>query len=246
MENIPTLDKDKPLTYVIDNDQFFAKNIKITKEEIEAVPGAFVLRNILTPEECSDLIDNVFSNEEEIKDEIQPVLFRKWVEDPEAENKKLGVRFHRKGEDFNQKLWERIKDFVPQEAQIGDEKAASAGFTQRVRFIRYDPGQRFPPHTDGPFVASNDCRSLFTFVVYLDKCKNSILTSGDFRGGELYFYEKPPAGGNTEDLKKIFKVIPECGTAVIFPHLTLHESRPLKNGHKYCIRNDILYQTVAV
>jgi len=184
----------------LDNENFHQNNI--VKEEIPAITNAFILRNILTPEECSQLIESVFGNEEDIKDEAQPVLFRKWVDDPESENKKLGIRFHRKGEEFNQKLWERIKNFVPEEMAFNNGKSNSLGFTQRVRFIRYDPGQRFPPHTDGSFVVSPKCRSLFTFVVYLDKCKNSILTSGDFRGGELYFYEKPPSGSHTDDLKK--------------------------------------------
>ncbi len=95
---------------------------------------------------------------------------------------------------------------------------------ERFRFYRYDAGQKFAPHFDGYFRRSDDERSHLTFMVYLN---------ADFTGGETKFYD--------EDRAVHVTVNPECGMALGFMHLQLHEGAPVINGRKYVLRTDVMY-----
>jgi predicted 2-oxoglutarate/Fe(II)-dependent dioxygenase YbiX len=117
-------------------------------------------------------------------------------------------------------LWQRAGPCLPQ--RIGDWRAV--GFNERFRFYRYDAGQKFAPHFDGYFRRSDDERSHLTFMVYLN---------ADFTGGETKFYD--------EDRELHVTVNPECGMALGFVHLQLHEGAPVIAGRKYVLRTDVMY-----
>lgn len=116
--------------------------------------------------------------------------------------------------------------------------------------------QHFPPHLDGPWVRSDDEQSFFTVLFYLD---DSGLLFGDFRGGELYFYETPVNMAQSNGpLKEINHVVPgklswitslienkETGLCLIFPHKRMHESKPVTSGYKTLIRSDVMYKVSA-
>jgi len=44
----------------------------------------------------------------------------------------------------------------------------ASGLNERLRFYRYDPGQKFDWHQDGYYERENGERSQFTFMVYLN------------------------------------------------------------------------------
>ena len=99
----------------------------------------------------------------------------------------------------------------------------AVGLNERFRFYRYDPGQRFAPHTDGSFQRGNGELSQFTFLVYMND---------GFEGGATAFHE-----GRTSLL-----VTPERGKALVFYHRQLHEGTPVVRGRKYVLRTDIMYR----
>jgi len=120
-----------------------------------------------------------------------------------------------------------------------------AGLHERVRFVRYDGehNQTFPPHLDGSWVKSDEERSFFTVLVYLDE---SGFFFGDFRGGELYFYEIPEVMVvSNGPLTEITHVDPEAGLCLIFPHKRMHESKPVTSGFKNLIRSDVMYRITS-
>jgi len=115
-------------------------------------------------------------------------------------------------------LWARIEKDVP--AQLGQFWAM--GLNERFRFYRYAPGQYFRWHRDGCFARSRDERSLLTLLVYLNE---------DFVGGETEF-----------DTGNVFAVRPKTGRALVFEHGLRHQGAPVREGRKYVLRTDVMYQ----
>lgn len=118
-------------------------------------------------------------------------------------------------------LWHRASPFVPERI----EGCVAVGLNARFRFYRYDEAEAFAPHYDGIIRLGDDEESRLTFMVYLN---------GDCQGGETNFYR--PGGGLR------FGVRPECGTALDFAHLQLHEGAPVTGGRKYALRSDVMYR----
>ena len=115
-------------------------------------------------------------------------------------------------------LWARVAHLVPPV-----ERADAVGLNERFRFYRYDPGERFAPHTDGSFRRGNGEESLRTFMIYLNE---------GFAGGETSFGERDP-----------MTIVPKAGMALIFDHALLHEGAPVTRGRKYVLRSDVMYRS---
>ena len=105
------------------------------------------------------------------------------------------------------------------------------GLNERMRFLRYQPGDYFKPHQDGSF-ARNDGprkgeRSFLTLMLYLDE---------------------PGSGGETKflnpQLKTETSVHPRGGLGLVFDHELLHEGATLIAGVKHALRTDVMYRRV--
>jgi predicted 2-oxoglutarate/Fe(II)-dependent dioxygenase YbiX len=183
------------------------------KESI-AEDRIFLLRDFLTPDECAAFIE---ASEQQgyqaatVNTPAGPALItalrdnaRVIVDDPA----------------LAAALWQRAKPLVP--ARIEDCEALC--LNKRFRFYRYDPGQTFAPHYDGPFRRDNGQESRLTFMVYLND---------DFTGGTTAFYE--------DDDTPMVSVRPEPGMALVFEHHLLHEGAPVQSGRKNVLRTDVMY-----
>jgi hypothetical protein len=96
------------------------------------------------------------------------------------------------------------------------------GLNERFRFYRYDPGERFAPHTDGCFRRNNGQESLLTIMIYLNEgCE----------GGETNFGD--------------VQIVPKAGMALIFDHYLLNEGAAVLSGRKYVLRSDVMYGPVG-
>eukprot|EP01127_Copromyxa_protea_P013520 TRINITY_DN365_c0_g1_i2.p1 TRINITY_DN365_c0_g1~~TRINITY_DN365_c0_g1_i2.p1 ORF type:complete len:257 (-),score=47.22 TRINITY_DN365_c0_g1_i2:21-791(-) len=232
---------------IVDNIRFVAE--KVEKKAVKGVDGAFVLTNTMTKEECSEVKTWMFGDPDKVHHHKEPVFFRKWAEDREAEERKLGTRYITQSKAYADALWSRIKPFCPSTMTTEDSKTritwSAEGLHERVRFVRYDGkyDQQFPPHLDGPWIRSDEEQSFFTVLFYLDE---SGLIFSDFRGGELYFYETPMNMAQSNgDLVEINHVVPCPGLCLIFPHKRMHMSKPVTSGFKTLIRSDIMYKVSA-
>lgn len=103
---------------------------------------------------------------------------------------------------------------------IQDE--SPVGLPKDLRFYKYNPGQRFKMHKDGPW-KEGGFTSRLTFLLYLNDA---------FTGGETDFRD--------------FKVLPVTGDALLFIHDTWHEGAAVSSGVKYVLRSDVLYGHAAV
>lgn len=95
----------------------------------------------------------------------------------------------------------------------------AAGLPRSLRFYRYEPGQRFKMHKDGPW-KENGLTSEWTMLVYLNE---------DFEGGRTLFRDS-------------VIITPQTGSALLFIHRTWHEGEEVIAGTKYALRSDVLYK----
>ena len=179
----------------------------------------FVIRDFLTAEECGAFVAR---SEDSGYDAATITTATGFVM---AKDIRDNARLIVDDRSLADELWERAGSFFPQ--NIGDWRAV--GFNERFRFYRYDSGQKFSLHYDGSFHRSDRERSQLTFMVYLN---------ADFTGGETKFYD--------EDRELRVTVNPECGMALGFVHLQLHEGAPVIKGRKYVLRTDVMYALAAV
>lgn len=98
---------------------------------------------------------------------------------------------------------------------------------ERLRVLRYQPGQYFKGHMDGNFCKEEtedrvEQVSFVTLHIYLNEA---------MEGGATTFLGTP----NVE-------VIPKTGSALVFEHNIFHEGSKLNAGLKYTVRTDIMFE----
>lgn len=92
------------------------------------------------------------------------------------------------------------------------------GLPRHLRFYRYNPGERFKMHRDGPWV-EDGLTSEWTLIVYLNE---------GFTGGRTIFRDR-------------CEITPKTGSAIVFTHRLWHEGEAVETGTKYVLRSDVLY-----
>ncbi|KAJ3099932.1 hypothetical protein HDU97_002664 [Phlyctochytrium planicorne] len=122
-------------------------------------------------------------------------------------------------------FWSRIQSYVPNN-WIG---RPVVGLNERLRFLRYDPGEEFKPHFDGQYTRDDGSESSYiTVQIYLNKVE---------KGGETILF------GSRNGLKEDLPVVPKIGRVLIFQHsLVLHSGAPVVQGRKYTIRTDVMFK----
>lgn len=110
---------------------------------------------------------------------------------------------------------------------------------ERLRFLKYGPGQFFRPHCDGPYGENRDdgriIRTHFTVHLYLNDSKAEAGDEADLEGGATSFL--------STDEKRRLDVNPKAGRVLIFQHQRLyHSGDDVRAGVKYTVRTDIMYE----
>lgn len=96
------------------------------------------------------------------------------------------------------------------------------GVNSCFRISRYLPGEHFAKHCDGMYANDEGECSIYSLILYLND---------DFKGGELELPERT-----------VFA--PRVGSAVLFPHDTLHQARSVLSGAKYVARSELMFRCV--
>jgi 2OG-Fe(II) oxygenase superfamily len=205
--------------------------ITVKRFEVPFVSGAFLLRDVLSPGECAQLIaaaECVGYMPDEPLNGTRSVLAHNfvWLAD----------------RPLLDELLERVRAHLP--AQL--DGVSVAGLNANWRLFRYRPGAEYRPHIDGSWPGSGlvdgewrfdahqgQCWSKLTFLVYL---------SDEFDGGCTTFFTPSAVAGrlNARGVK------PRAGAVLCFPHgnsagALLHEGTGVTSGTKYIIRGDVLY-----
>ena len=193
-------------------------------------PIALVIDNVLSPEECN-----------------------RWIEESELigyeealvnigggkEKKMLDIRNSSRciidDELRAAEIWNRIKQFIPDNYVFPkDGGMIPLEVNERLRFLRYDPGEYFKPHCDGSYDRSRGSTkfgdvSFLTLQIYLNE---------GFEGGATRFF-------TNYDENDFYDVVPKTGSVLIFEHGMYHSGEILKKGRKYAIRSDIMFTKPA-
>jgi len=216
---------------------------KVERIEINEVPGAFQLLNVLSLAECQRLID-ITESLGYLKDAAVslPRSVRHndnvtWVVD----------------EATDAIIWDRCKHLVTDEKQIFEGKKP-LGLNARFRFYRYSEGDFFKTHTDGSWPGSRVIDGKLVADAYPDRWSQMtflIFLSDDFEGGSTQFIvnknDPEHQVQNMEEAKTVSIRTP-VGGVLCFPHGThplhrLHSSEQISSGLKYIIRSDILFES---
>ena len=104
------------------------------------------------------------------------------------------------------------------------------GLNERLRFLKYSPGQYFKPHFDGSYRRPDGSEQSFVTVqLYLNQ---------GMTGGDTTFLSNTRAEDNVG-------VAPRTGRVLVFQHDLLHEGSTLLEGVKYAMRTDVMYRKAA-
>lgn len=233
-------------------------------EAVGSVDGQFarfggrcmLLHNVLTREECNYLI-------QQMSNDMEPVQYRAdyrrneraVYESPELADllwqrvrpvaQSLALRVERNTS--NQYLLTEPSTLAtatcPDRLQLGlgaEGVWHPHGLNECLRFCRYSPGGFFRPHCDAQFIRSEDERSLFTCMFYLDD---------GFTGGATRFLHIEGALSDENYLKLaeedqvLASIKPEPGLCILFfqPGL-LHEGEDVTEGRKHILRTDVMFR----
>ena len=132
--------------------------------------------------------------------------------------------------EFADALFARVAHALPRALGPAGSRWRLVGLNERLRFLRYDAGQRFEMHHDGAFErprrgALAGQRTFVTVLLYLNE---------GYEGCETTFYDAE--GGGAAPLP------PATGLVLLHDHRILHAATPLRAGRKYVLRTDVLYE----
>ncbi|KAG0085920.1 hypothetical protein BGZ93_000387 [Podila epicladia] len=203
------------------------------------VPGAFLLKDVLTRKECHQMISAA-----------EAIGFTPDVPIVGTASESISVLAHNffwmADDQLLKHIFDRCKPHFPETS--GDGHGA-VGINSRWRVYRYVPGAIYRIHVDGQWPGSGldpvtgeylyDAYggtrwSRLTFLVYLND---------EFEGGGTTFFT-PSADVGFMDARA---ASPRAGSVLCFPHgeaagSLLHEGSPVLKGAKYIIRADVLYE----
>lgn len=215
------------------------------KEDRERKVFAVIAKGLLSKEQTQKIIDSC--PQKNFTDKLeQDIQFRN------------GFRYMFDDHELSKELFNKIKDFVPQEWDTKqccrpfintDLCKSQSGMTlkldymnPRFRCLKYEKDQYFYPHIDGYYVQENFSkieycsRGILTLQIYLNK---------DYEGGSTKFISKDCKSSiclkdKCEYGCKDFEI--EVGDAIIFQHDLLHQGSVIKSGTKYTCRTELMYK----
>ncbi|XP_063437962.1 uncharacterized protein LOC134718972 isoform X4 [Mytilus trossulus] len=137
---------------------------KIIKEDVQLPKDfqkclAFVLYNVFTKEECEEYI-NIAE-----KKGFEAALLNSGDRQVLATDVRNSARCIWDTKEEVDKIWKRIKEYVP---DVWCHREVM-GLNERLRILRYDPGEYFRPHYDGMYKRDNGERSYVTVQIYLNE-----------------------------------------------------------------------------
>lgn len=214
----------------------------IERRDIELVPGAFQLLNVLSVDECLELVELT---------EALGYLPDAAVSLPRAIRHNHNVTWV-VDEETTERLWRRCTDRINDHLELFRGKRA-LGLNARWRFYRYQPGDYFKPHTDGAWPGSKVINHELITNAYPDRWSQLsfivFLTEG-YTGGRTEFYvnrDDPSLPARSGPGDSTVGISTPAGGVLCFPHGThrlhcLHASETINDGTKYIIRTDVLFE----
>ncbi|KAI4102741.1 MAG: hypothetical protein L6R37_004213 [Teloschistes peruensis] len=150
------------------------------------------------------------------------------------------------------RIWTRIKDQVPEILSLRDQAHVTGNgpvrrgetwefsrLNERMRFLKYTEEQYFRPHCDGSYVTPDGKEmSFYTLHLYLNELEKAAPGAWT-AGGATRFHTM------CWDENKYFDVDPRVGRVLVFQHRNLlHSGDDVTRGTKFTLRTDLMYKKV--
>jgi len=179
---------------------------------------AKILMNVFSPEECNDFIARAE------RSGFEPALVNTGGGRQELiTDVRQSDRCIMDDNSMAAEIFRRIKPYIPGEFM----GCPIVGLNERLRFLKYNPGDYFKPHCDGSYVRpDNSQHSLMTVLLYLN--------SGMKGGSTKFVHDNNP-------LLDV-EIVPEPGLVLIFQHDIYHEGTMLEDGVKFNVRSDVMFR----
>ena len=240
-----------------------AQGARVTRRQCEGGLDAFILSNVLTPDECDALVARA--------EALRDPGFAFWDPDARRADFRSADTVEVGSEELAARLWARIKGAAAvganADAAITPEQSRwereldgawrAYGVNADMLFARYRGGGHFSPHTDGFNVVDFDRRSLYSVIVYLNDChdggQTNLLKLADTEGADGAVGRDSDAATFRRDGEGRFRsrdcqFVDACpvrkGTALLFFQDVVHEGEPVGDGaehEKYIIRTDLMF-----
>lgn len=212
-------------------------------------PFAIVIENILSLEECQQWID--YTENHSVTGYETALVNIGGGRQAQMLDYRKSSRCIIDNHECAQQLYERIKPFLvaskivagaPDTTSEGETRGEREGeelvifdripyeLNERLRFLRYDPGEYFAPHMDGRYDRPSDHAragdfSVITFQLYLND---------GFSGGTTRFF-------HSTKRNEYYDVVPKAGSVLLFEHRMEHSGELVTEGVKYAMRTDVMF-----
>lgn len=218
---------------------------------------ATIIHNLLTAEECAILLQAAETTTDK-KWEQAMVNMGGGRQALSIDTRNCG-RIIWDDKNLAQALLDRIRPHIPADIITLKDKPHITGkgpvkrqetwqisrLNERLRFLKYKPGNYFRPHVDGSYITPDgDEMSFLTIHLYLN--------GGEVVGNSESFQSEtdtqlPLAGGATrffsDDMTKFVDVNPKTGSCLVFQHRDMvHSGEDVITGTKYTVRTDVMYR----
>ncbi|KAJ3774355.1 hypothetical protein FB446DRAFT_639973 [Lentinula raphanica] len=226
---------------------------------------ALVVDNLLTPEECENLITLAESTESEDGKGWQPAKLQRGpvLGDQVLDTSyRFNDRILRFDHDAARQIYERVLPVVEKDIGViqqgsrwgrivGEDSGGIrvqgtwklVGLNERLSFLRYGPGHFFKEHFDGRLDLPDGRKSRVTIQVYLNGSDTSTLEGGATRFYEPGYWKPKGLDTKIEFQPRCVDVAPKTGRALIFQQKGLYHSGEMVNkGLKYTMRTDFMFE----
>ena len=202
----------------------WSQTLQIQKSNIPFVNNGISLSNVLSINECNQLI------------KASTALGYKPNLSYSFTSSEMGAEgcVWLVNESITKVIYSRIEKFLP----------GSIGLNKRFRFYKYSNNATYRPHIDGAWPSSGIKDGVYEFNVddnVWSKQTLLIYLNQEFQGGSTTFYFPIDQGK-----LGCCGVVPKTGSVLLFPHgddciPIVHEGSLVTDGFKYVIRTDVLY-----
>lgn len=151
--------------------------------------------------------------------------------------KEVKVNKIRRTEDVGGKMCVETKEVVWKVTKLNE----------RMRFLKYGPGQFFKPHCDSPYqIPGKDERTFYTFHFYLNDSYQELRKETSDKEASDSLCEGGATTFHSPNMKRRLDINPKAGRVLIFQHeRLLHSGDDVVDGIKYTMRTDLQFEKVA-
>eukprot|EP00243_Klebsormidium_subtile_P004353 TRINITY_DN18335_c0_g1_i1.p1 TRINITY_DN18335_c0_g1~~TRINITY_DN18335_c0_g1_i1.p1 ORF type:complete len:307 (+),score=3.21 TRINITY_DN18335_c0_g1_i1:20-940(+) len=189
--------------------------------------GLFTVRGVFSEAECHRFVEAAESRRFQHQGSRGPKFGEAY-----RDNGRLAVD----DADLAQSIWDSgLGSLLVKVLQI--EGKWPSKFNPNVRIYKYEKGQNFGKHVDESVQVDRGLYTGYTLLVYLSGGRTTAHEKEALKGGETVFYGRRGA--------EVAKVAPEVGLALLHVHgdrCLLHEAREVKQGVKYVLRSDVVFE----